>query len=290
MKLSLILSILLFFSKVMSSDSLAFICQINPDDPLTLLIENETVVFRSIDIQHKFKLLRRTNSKIEWEDTSYMKVPFNVKFSLDLTNSEIKVGIFSEEETTTIKCIHADERKIKDYEKEMTQLSEQEGWVPALPTLSSYLNLAENKDHPKIIHQMNLRCTAFYALMLKSSTSMCSEVDPYTQEPEFKECVGDQGYLYWKTLVEGFDNHFSKAWALNKAGNYLSDEQTDMQSLLFNKAYSQSITNFLNKEEGESCLWGNASGFLCWEEELHMCKKLREEESMQEWWENLMSD
>ena len=53
-----------------------------------------TIVVGSIDIQHKFKILRQTNSKVEWEDTSYMKVPFNVKHSLDLTHSEIKLHHF----------------------------------------------------------------------------------------------------------------------------------------------------------------------------------------------------
>lgn len=60
------------------------------------------------------------------------------------------------------------------------------------------------------------------------------KVDPLKlEETEFEECMGHQGYLYWQALSKNFDYHFSKASALNKAGNYLSDEQTDMQSLLF---------------------------------------------------------
>jgi hypothetical protein len=72
-------------------------------------------------------------------------------------------------------------------------------------------------------------------------------------------------------------------------GNYLSNAQLQMQSSLFMKAYNKSVKNFLNKEEDESC-WGDQTGLLCWEEEKLMCEKLREEKSLQDWFESLQAD
>ena len=274
-------------------DPLAFVCNYQSDDPLTLQIENETLRSGSMDVKHQFKILKRNNSSIEWNDTSYMKVPFDVSHVLDLENQELTFNLSSafniSSEGTKLDCIQVEETEIEDYEKDMASVMVEEDWTPRLPPLSFYLKMAKDKDHPKVIHQMNLRCAAFHALLAINTLSHCDGLDILSKESEVKQCLSDTTFSAWKEVKKNLEYHINEHTNLNNVGNYLSSAQWQMQSSLFMKAYNKSVKNFLNKEEDESC-WGDQTGLLCWEEEKLMCEKLREEKSLQAWFESLRTD
>ena len=274
-------------------DPLAFVCNYQGDDPLTVQIEDETLRIGSLDVKHQFKILKRNNSSIEWNDTSYMKVPFDVSHVLDLENQELTFNLSSafniSSEGTKLDCIQVEETEIEDYEKDMTSVMVEEDWTPRLPPLSFYLKMAEDKDHPKVIHQMNLRCEAFHYLLAVNTLSHCDDLDILSKESEVKQCLSDTTFAGWKEVKKNLEYHINEHTNLNNVGNYLSSAQLQMQSSLFMKAYNKSVKNFLNKEEDESC-WGDLTGLLCWEEEKLMCEKLREEKSLQDWFESLRAD
>ena len=274
-------------------DPLAFVCNYQRDDPLTLQIENETLRSGSMDVKHQFKILKRNNSSIEWNDTSYMKVPFDVSHVLDLENQELTFNLSSafniSSEGTKLDCIQVEETEIEEYEKDMASVMVEEDWTPRLPPLSFYLKMAKDKDHPKVIHQMNLRCAAFHALLAINTLSHCDGLDILSKESEVKQCLSDTTFAGWKEVKKNLEYHINEHTNLNNVGNYLSSAQWQMQSSLFMKAYNKSVKNFLNKEEDESC-WGDQTGLLCWEEEKLMCEKLREEKSLQDWFESLRTD
>ena len=274
-------------------DPLAFVCNYQSDDPLTLQIENETLRSGSMDVKHQFKILKRNNSSIEWNDTSYMKVPFDVSHVLDLENQELTFNLASafniSSEGTKLDCIQVEETEIEEYEKDMASVMVEEDWTPRLPPLSFYLKMAKDKDHPKVIHQMNLRCSAFHYLLTVNTLSHCDDLDILSKESEIKQCLSDTTFFAWKEVKKNLEYHINEQTNLNNAGNYLSNAQWQMQSSLFMKAYNKSVKNFLNKEEDESC-WGDQTGLLCWEEEKLMCEKLREEKSLQDWFESLRTD
>jgi len=274
-------------------DPLAFVCNYQSDDPLTLQIENETLRSGSMDVKHQFKILKRNNSSIEWNDTSYMKVPFDVSHVLDLENQELTFNLASafniSSEGTKLDCIQVEETEIEEYEKDMASVMVEEDWTPRLPPLSFYLKMAKDKDHPKVIHQMNLRCEAFHYLLAVNTLSHCDDLDILSNESEVKQCLSDTTFAGWKEVKKNLEYHTNKHTNLNNVGNYLSSAQLQMQSSLFMKAYNKSVINFLNKKEDESC-WGDQTGLLCWEEEKLMCEKLREEKSLQAWFESLQAD
>jgi hypothetical protein len=165
----------------------------------------------------------------------------------------------------------------------------EEDWTPRLPPLSFYLKMAEDKDHSKVIHQMNLRCAAFHYLLAVNTLSHCDDLDILSKESEVKQCLSDTTFAGWKEVKKNLEYHINEHTNLNNVGNYLSNAQMQMQSSLFMKAYNKSAKIFLNKEEDESC-WGDQTGLLCWEEETLMCEKLREEKSLQDWFESLQAD
>ena len=274
-------------------DPLAFVCNYQGDYPITLQIENETLRYGSLDVKHQFKILKRNNSSIEWNDTSYMKVPFDVSHILDLENQELTFNLSSafnlSSEGTKLDCIQVEENEIEDYEKDMTSVMVEEDWTPRLPPLSFYLKMAEDKDHSKVIHQMNLRCAAFHYLLAVNTLSHCDDLDIFSKESEVKQCLSDTTFAGWKEVKKNLEYHINEHTNLNNVGNYLSNAQMQMQSSLFMKAYNKSAKIFLNKEEDESC-WGDQTGLLCWEEEKLMCEKLREEKSLQDWFESLQAD
>jgi hypothetical protein len=272
-------------------DPLAFVCNYESDEPLTLQIENETLRIGSLDVKHQFKILKRNNSSIEWNDTSYMKVPFNVSHILDLENEELtfSLSLLSPEETK-LDCLQVEENEIEDYEKDMRSVMVEEGWTPRLPPLSFYLKMAKDKDHPKVIHQMNLRCESLqYTEAVAVLSSRCDDLDILSKESEIKQCMGDSTFSVWKEMKNDLLYHVNKHESLNNLYKYLSNAQLQRQSSIITKTYNKSFINFLNKKEDENC-WGDLTGDLCWEEEKFMCKKLREEKSLQHWFENLTSN
>ena len=272
-------------------DPLAFVCNYESDEPLTLQIENETLRIGSLDVKHQFKILKRNNSSIEWNDTSYMKVPFNVSHILDLENEELtfSLSLLSPEETK-LDCLQVEENEIEDYEKDMRSVMVEEGWTPRLPPLSFYLKMAKDKDHPKVIHQMNLRCESLQIIeAVAVLSSRCDDLDILSKESEIKQCMGDSTFSVWKEMKNDLLYHVNKHESLNNLYKYLSNAQLQRQSSIITKTYNKSFINFLNKKEDENC-WGDLTGDLCWEEEKFMCKKLREEKSLQHWFENLTSN
>ncbi len=274
---------------ISSSDSLVFVCK-NFDEPLTFVIDQDTVTFGSVDVKNTFKILKRTASLIEWKDDSYVKLPFDVKHSLDLVNSEITIDV----DGRKLDCIKTDLNKLLDYEKEMASIIEKEGWSPALPPLSLYLQVAENKDHPKVIHQMHLRCQSALAIttMLVFDThgsSDCENLHMLSPEEAIKNCMSDTGFSTFKRFKKVYEYHVKESSELNRVGNYISSDQLNMQLTIFLKSYEKSLNEYLNQEISKSC-WGRKSGLLCMDEELNMCQILRKEESMQDWYEGIRSN
>ena len=81
-----------------------------------------------------------------------MKLPFDVSHVLDLEDSVLKFYLLSNE--TKLDCLQVEDSQIDEYERDMESVMVEEDWSPRL--LSMYLKLADDKDHPKVIHQMNL--------------------------------------------------------------------------------------------------------------------------------------
>ena len=274
---------------ISSSDSQVFVCK-SFDEPLTFVIDQDTVTFGSVDIKYTFKILKRTDSLIEWKDDSYVKLPFDVKHSLDLVNSEITIDI----DGSKLDCIKTDLNELLDYEKEMASIIEKEGWSPALPPLSLYLQVAENKDHPKVIHQMHLRCQAATAItsMLVFDTygsSDCENLHMLSPEEAIQNCMSDTGFSTFKSFKKVYEYHVKESSELNRVGNYISSDQLNMQLTIFLKSYEKSLNEYLDKDINKSC-WGRKSGLLCMDEELNMCQILRREDSMQDWYEGIRSN
>ena len=274
---------------ISSSDSQVFVCK-SFDEPLTFVIDQDTVTFGSVDIKYTFKILKRTDSLIEWKDDSYVKLPFDVKHSLDLVNSEITIDVSGRK----LDCIKTGLNELLDYEKEMASIIEKEGWSPALPPLSLYLQVAENKDHPKVIHQMHLRCQSATAItsMLVFDTygsSDCENLHMLSPEEAIQNCMSDTGFSAFKRFKKVYEYHVKESSELNRVGNYISSDQLNMQLTIFLKSYEKSLNEYLDKGINKSC-WGRKSGLLCMDEELNMCQILRKEESMQDWYEGIRSN
>jgi len=274
---------------ISSSDSQVFVCK-SFDEPLTFVIDQDTVTFGSVDVKNTFKILKRTDSLIEWKDDSYVKLPFDVKHSLDLVNSEITMDV----DERKLDCIKTNLNALLDYEKEMASIIEKEGWSPALPPLSLYLQVAENKDHPKVIHQMHLRCQSALAItsMLVFDTygsSDCENLHMLSPEEAIQNCMSDTGFSTFKRFKKVYEYHVKESSELNRVGNYISSDQLNMQLTIFLKSYEKSLNEYLNQEISKSC-WGRKSGLLCMDEELNMCQILRREESMQDWYEGIRSN
>ena len=274
---------------ISSSDSQVFVCK-SFDEPLTFVIDQDTVTFGSVDIKYTFKILKRTDSLIEWKDDSYVKLPFDVKHSLDLVNSEITIDVSGRK----LDCIKTGLNELLDYEKEMASIIEKEGWSPALPPLSLYLQVAENKDHPKVIHQMHLRCQSATAItsMLVFDTygsSDCENLHMLSPEEAIQNCMSDTGFSTFKRFKKVYEYHVKESSELNRVGNYISSDQLNMQLTIFLKSYEKSLNEYLDKDINKSC-WGRKSGLLCMDEELNMCQILRREDSMQDWYEGIRSN
>jgi len=273
---------------ISSSDSLVFVCK-NFDEPLTFVIDQDTVTFGSVDVKNTFKILKRTDSLIEWKDDSYVKLPFDVKHSLDLVNSEITMDI----DERKLDCIKTNLNELLDYEKEMASIIEKEGWSPALLPLSLYLQVAANKDHPKVIHQMHLRCQSALAIAtmvaFDSFGSDCENLHMLSPEEEIQNCMSDTGFSTFKKFKKTYEYHLIEQSELNSVGNYISSDQLTMQLSIFLKSYDKSLNDYSNQEESKSCR-GRTSGLLCFDEELYMCQALRREASMQDWYEAISSN
>lgn len=264
-------------------DSLNFVCNYQRDEPITLQIEGETIRIGSLDVKHRLDIVKRNNSSIEWIDTSYMKLPFNVNNILDLENKVLKFDLLSRE--TKLDCLEVEGSEIEEYEKEMESVMQDEDWSPRLPPLSMYLKMAEDKDHPKVIHQMNFRCESLHFTQAHTIVStLCPGLDIDSEESEIKDCMNDTRYPAWKEMKNNLDYHINMHNQLNIEGNYLSEEQMDMQTSVFMSAYGTSFMKYLKQEE--NC-WGDTGGLLCWEEEANMCSKLKEEKSMQAWFDKV---
>ncbi len=267
--------------------SLSFVCNYKYEDPLTLKIDDENLLIGSLDVKHELKILSRNNISIEWTDDSYMKLPFNVDHVLDLENRELIFTLGLHE--TKLDCLEVEEKEIDDYETDMELVVKEEGWSPRLPTLSFYLKMASNKDHPKVMHQMNLRCESLLFTKVRAILkSFCPDLEVDSVESKIKLCMGDANFFAWKLMTEDLLKHSNEHHKLNIDGGFLSERQLNSQTSVMIKAYDVSFKQFLNKKESENC-WGNTNGLLCWEEEAQMCKKIREEGSMQEWFDRLTS-
>ena len=263
--------------------SLNFVCDYQREEPLTLQIEGDTIRVGSLDVKHRLDILKRNDSSIEWIDNSYMKLPFDVSHVLDLENSVLKFNLLSRE--TKQDCLQVEDSQIDEYERDMESVIVEEGWSPRLPPLSMYLKLADDKDHPKVIHQMNLRCeslqfTQAYTILAK----LCPDLEMDSEEEEIKKCLNDTRFPAWNQMKINLEYHTNMHNQLNNEGNYLSEEQLDMQASVFMKAYGKSFMKYLKQEE--NC-WGDTEGLLCWEEEENMCRKLKEEKSMQAWFDKV---
>ena len=267
---------------ISSPDSLVFVCK-NFDEPLTFVIDQDTVTFGSVDVKNTFKILKRTSDLIQWEDDSFVKLPWNVKHSLDLINSQISIEVLDRK----IDCIKTNQQALQNYEKDMVKVIEEDGWSPALPSLGMYLQIAENKNHPKVIHQMHLRCLAALDTLATNLYGIsCKNFNINSSDEELKNCITGTEMTQFKSFRKSLQYHTNVQESLNLMGNYLSDDQEKMQVSIFKKAYYASLEDFLKQAEDESC-WGEGTGVLCMDEELNMCEVLRKEKNMQRWYDNL---
>ena len=180
-----------------------------------------------------------------------------------------------------------EENEIKDYEKDMRKVMQEKGWSPRLPPLSFYLKMAENKDHPKVIHQMHLRCQSLLFTKVNAIIkSFCPKLEIISEESDIKQCMGESNFSIWKSMTNDLLQHANLHHKLNIEGSYLSEHQVDSQSSVIMQAYDKSFMKFINNEQNGGC-WGDTTGLLCWEEEELMCGKIREEKSMQDWFDRL---
>ncbi len=266
---------------------LNFVCNYQYDEPLTLQIKDKTILIGSLDVKHELKILSRNDRSIEWTDNTYMKLPFNVDHELDLENQVMQFNLGSNQ--TKLDCIQVEESEIKEYEQDMESVVQEEGWSPRLPTLSFYLKMAEDKDHPKVLHQMNLRCESLLFTKIDAILkSFCPALEVTSAEFDIKECMGESNFSVWKEMTNDLLQHTDAHHQLNVDGGFLTDRQLNSQYSVIMDAYEKSFTKYLNKKENENC-WGDTTGLLCWEEEELMCGKIREEESMQAWFDKVTS-
>lgn len=98
--------------------------------------------------------------------------------------------------------------------------------------------------------------------------------------------MNDTEITQFKIFRKSLQFHTNVQEKLNLMGNYLIDDQVKMQVSIFQKAYSASLEDYINQGEDENC-WGKGSGLLCIDEELNMCRILRNEKTMQRWYDNL---
>lgn len=269
-------------SLISSSEPLVFVCE-NFEEPLTFVINKDKITSGSIDVKNTFKILKRTSDLIQWEDDSFVKLPWNVKHSLDLINSQISIEVLDRK----IDCIKTNQQALQNYEKDMMKVIEEDDWSPALPSLGMFLQIAENKNHPKVIHQMHLRCVSAISVLTNYLfVEDCDNINISSSDIELKNCMSDTKISQFKIFRKSLEFHKNVQQNLNLMGNYLLDDQVKMQISIFDKAYSRSLEDYISQGVDESC-WGRGSGLLCMDEEINMCQTLRIEKTMQRWYDNL---